>query len=537
MVGFSTIAMATAATVSAVGTISSASAQSKAAKKAAAADEANAQAAEQNAEALAEAVEGTTKFNYTETVRDADLTKQRTLLELEQIARTQAFALGQIDRETRATRNKADQETTALSIDAAARQRAIALKLGALDATAADQSAAIDMQRAHGEQLLVLRGDALKRDTADEIARIMGEADYERGALNRQAGQALSEAALAVTAVREKAAFDAMEARTQATDATASAAFSTRQAAAETVMALREERRQRAQATRTLGAARAAAAAGGVAVSGSTLDVLADTRAEAEMAALTTRYEGALRADGFLEDARSKTVKAGLLTRQADQAERMGALDARTIEMKANFEAAELRAKAGEVGRRATEGAGTIARRSAEQQAEYDLQWRQNAETAALDQRAAAGRTSEARALLLSDRQHERESASAALDAIRQQAGDRLADLDASRAQTDADYSVMHQTTKLDGEEQEAALRREADMIQWKGEIDARNTRLTGYQQAAEYRTSAAARRSQAGSIMTAGLFNAGATLISGAGQVYSSWGGSGRSGNNGSGR
>lgn len=479
MAAFSTIALATAATVSAVGTVASASAQSKAAKKAAAADEANAQAAEQNAEALAEAVEGTTKFNYAETVRDADLTKQRTLLELEQIARTGAFSLGQIDRETSATRHKAEQEEASLLLD-----------------------------RTHTEQLLALRGDADRRDTADEVGRLLGIAEYERGALTREAGQTLNEAALAITAVREKAAMDAMTYGAQANEANAQAAYATRRAASEQVLAAQEERRQRVQSARTLGAARAAAAAGGVAVSGSALDVLADTRGQAEIDALTIRYEGQVKADSYLEDARQQGARATLLRQQAANSARIGELSAQEIRMKADFQAAELRRQADETVRRAGENASIARHQSANRQAEYALQTQQ------------AG-----------------ESADLGVAAVWQQAGDRLGDLDASRAQTAADYSVMYQTTKFDGEEQEAALRREADMIQWKGEIDSRNTRLTGYQQAAEYRTSAAARRSQAGSIMTAGLFNAGATLISGAGQVYSSWGGSGRSGNNGSGR
>lgn len=470
MAAFSTVALATAATVSAVGTVASASAQSKAAKQAAAADMANAERAEQNAEAMAEAVEGTAKFNYDETIRDADLTRQRTLLELEQIARTQNFTLGQVGREAEATRNKAEQEAISIYLD-----------------------------RVHTEQMLALRGDADLRDTADEVGRLLGIADYERGALTREAAQTLNEAAIAITAVREKSAFDAMQANAQAGEADAQAGYAVRRAASEKVLAAQEERRQRVQSARTLGAARAAAAAGGVAVSGSALDVLADTRGQAEMDALVIRYEGQVKADTYLEDARQQGTRATLLRQQAAHSTRMGDLTAQEIQMKADFQAAELRRQADETARRADEAVAIARRQSADRQAEYALQ----AEQA-------------------------RKTADWGTIAVRQQAHDRLSDLDATYAQTAADYAVMYQTTQMDGEEQEAALRREADLVQWKGEIDARNTRLTGYQQAAEYRTSAAARRSQAGSIMTAGILNAGASLISGAGQVYSSWGGSG---------
>lgn len=68
--------------------------------------------------------------------------------------------------------------------------------------------------------------------------------------------------------------------------------------------ATEEERRHRILARKQLGAMRAGYGASGIEVDGSALDVLEDSAATAERDALTIRYGGQVRAQGFRNEAR-----------------------------------------------------------------------------------------------------------------------------------------------------------------------------------------------------------------------------------------
>jgi len=76
-------------------------------------------------------------------------------------------------------------------------------------------------------------------------------------------------------------------------------------AAAITSQAAYEERLQREQAARVMGAARAATAASGLVLTGSALDVIADSAAAAEMDALAIRASGRQRAAVALYEGRA----------------------------------------------------------------------------------------------------------------------------------------------------------------------------------------------------------------------------------------
>jgi len=65
-----------------------------------------------------------------------------------------------------------------------------------------------------------------------------------------------------------------------------------------------QETRYRRLVRRQMGAARAAVGGSGVQMTGSALEVIGDSAAEAELQALTIRYEGKIQAESFMRAAR-----------------------------------------------------------------------------------------------------------------------------------------------------------------------------------------------------------------------------------------
>lgn len=84
----------------------------------------------------------------------------------------------------------------------------------------------------------------------------------------------------------------------------------TRQAAAE------EERRARIQGRKAIGRQRAAFGASGIALGGSALDVLSETASNAELDALTIRHGGAVKAQGFENEATLDEFKGSVARTQ-----------------------------------------------------------------------------------------------------------------------------------------------------------------------------------------------------------------------------
>jgi len=112
------------------------------------------------------------------------------------------------------------------------------------------------------------------------------------GAIAAVAGTAIQ----AVGAIREGQAAQAA--------ANFNAQVATQNSAQAVLQAKEEERRHRIIARKQRGTQRVAAAAGGIEVTGSALDVLSESAANAELDALTIRHAGEIGALGFLNEAR-----------------------------------------------------------------------------------------------------------------------------------------------------------------------------------------------------------------------------------------
>jgi hypothetical protein len=434
MVVATSIIAATAAVVGAgaavAGAVQSGNAQKKAANQAAATEEENARRAEENAQAWAEANEQQTAFNHAEANLDADIVRDKT-------ARDLAFL------------------TSQKGYQGEAYDRAIGL----------------------ATTQLTLGTDRIRGDAEDEITALLAGADHQIGSLTRKADQTLANAVSAVLAADTRTGFEQANLESSAADLNTQSQASLRRAGIERALGAAEQLRVRAEGERIAGAVRVQAGKAGVALSGSSLDVMADQAGQAELAALAAKYQADITVDSYVEDARQKGVRAVQLRSQAAQTGMLNSLDAVRTMTDAAYQANELEVQASEVGRQALEKVSTI------------------------------------------DRQRDSNLAS-----LWAESGAKIGGLGAERDNTLGNFDDQIATSRLQGEQQEAALRREAEQIKKKGEIDARNIRLTQMAQAADFRASAAARRESGSAAQTAGYLSAGATILGTASKLATQW-------------
>jgi hypothetical protein len=136
--------------------------------------------------------------------------------------------------------------------------------------------------------------------------------------------------ATAVQALGEKQAGDAQAAqlRSQQQAATYNAAIAAQNARMERQQAGAREEAQRRQAGQVLGAQRAAFAQAGVGMGGTAADVMAQSLVNAELDALTLRYEGEMRARGMEIESTQAMSEAAALGAAASGARRQGLMRA-----------------------------------------------------------------------------------------------------------------------------------------------------------------------------------------------------------------
>lgn len=505
MAAFTTIfaaVAATAAVATAASAISSASAQKSAANRAAATDEENARRAQENAEAWATAQEQQTKFNTGEATLDADIVHERTTRDVAFLGSQRAYQSSVYDRSIASTTSQLVERGDAITRQIGTQSELIGIKRDAIDRQIGTQSA-----------IIALRGDTIGRDAEDEISALLGQSGYERGALTRKAAQTLSEASSAVLAADTRTGFEAANLEASAADLDAASQASLRRAGIEKALGAAEQQRLRAQSDRVVGAVRAEAGKAGVALSGSSADILAEQAGDAELQVLAAKYQNDITVDSYVEDARSKGVRAVQSRTQAGQTRVVGALDAVNTMASAHYAASELTSQATEVQRRAEESIGTLQRKRDTDLQALDIQGRET--LGALD--------AQAKSVDIEGRQTI-DTLNTELASTWREGADRVGALDAERSNTAATYDNQILTTRLQGEQQEAAFRREAEQIKIKGEIDARNTRLTQMAAAVDFRNSAASRRDSGSAAQTAGYLSAGATLLKTGAELSKLW-------------
>ncbi len=323
----------------------------------------------------------------------------------------------------------------------------------------------------------------------------------------------MSEASAAVLAADTRTGFETANLEASAAELDTATQASLRRAGVEKALGAAEQIRLRAQGERIVGAARAQAGKAGVALSGSSLDVMAEQAGEAELAALAAKYQNDITVDSYVEDARAKGVRAVQLRGQAGQTRILGALDAVNTLAAAEYSAAELHGQAAEIARKTGESVGTLERKRQTDLAALALEGDDSLSTLDANVRSLAIEGKQSLDDLKSN-----------LGALWREGGDRVAALGAERTNTLGNFDDQIATARLQGEQQEAALRREAEQIKKKGEIDARNIRLTQLAQAADFRASAAARRESGSAAQTAGYLSAGATILGTASKLATQW-------------
>lgn len=99
-------------------------------------------------------------------------------------------------------------------------------------------------------------------------------------------------------------------------------------AANQRAVANQQEEAQRRQARQVLGAQRAAVSQAGIGTSGSAADVMQQSATDAELDALSLRYEGDLRARGMLAEADLQRYDAQVAGMNAKAAQRAGYMNA-----------------------------------------------------------------------------------------------------------------------------------------------------------------------------------------------------------------
>ncbi|WP_298374426.1 hypothetical protein [Azospirillum sp.] len=542
MVVASGIIAATAAVVGAgaavVGAVQSGNAQKKAANQAAATEEENARRAEENAQAWAEANEQQTAFNHAEATLDADIVKGKTARDIAFLSGQRGYQSTVYDRSIASTTAQMQEQGDAITRKIGAQSAQLSLKLGAANRQIDTQNALLSVkegrindQIATQSALVALRGDSISRDAEDEIAALMGQSSYQRAALGRKASETLSAATAAVLAADTRTGFETANLEASAADLDTAAKASLRRAGVEKALGAAEQLRLRAQGERIVGAARAQAGKAGVALSGSSLDVMAEQAGETELAALAAKYQADITVDSYVEDARAKGVRAVQLRGQAGQTQILGALDAVNTMAEAEYNAAELHGQASEIARKTGESVGTLERKRQADLAALALEGRDsmgaldaNARSLAIEgEDSLSALDANLRSLAIEGRLS-LDDLKSNLGALWREGGDRVAALGAERANTLGNFDDQIATARLQGEQQEAALRREAEQIKKKGEIDARNIRLTQLAQAADFRASAAARRESGSAAQTAGYLSAGATILGTASKLATQW-------------
>ncbi len=106
------------------------------------------------------------------------------------------------------------------------------------------------------------------------------------------------------------------------------AAILTQNAASERAAANQREEAQRREARQILGSQRASFAQAGTGLSGSAADVMAESATNAELDALTLRYEGDMRARGLLAEAEGEKFQGRVAGANAKQAKTAGYMNA-----------------------------------------------------------------------------------------------------------------------------------------------------------------------------------------------------------------